>query len=186
MTGKMFSIISMLYRLQVSHLILFVILFSVNAMAGELKVSTDHSSGSGEVLMIDQATRLIKINPTEHENRGWVCWWYFKLTGISPGETITLHVGKGSWATPLRAAFSIDNKSWSQTVPGIRQKDRIIYTQIVDTSECWFAWGPPFVPVQAKELIDEVVRTAVRQQARDLEKHLGDIDRRLKTLEKRR
>jgi DNA-directed RNA polymerase subunit F len=39
---------------------------------------------------------------------------------------------------------------------------------------------------EARELIDEVVRTAVRQQARDLEKHLGDIDKRLKTLEKRR
>lgn len=39
---------------------------------------------------------------------------------------------------------------------------------------------------QARELIDEVVRTAVREQARDLEKHLGDIDRRLKALEKRR
>jgi len=37
-----------------------------------------------------------------------------------------------------------------------------------------------------RELIDEVVRTAVREQARDLEKHLGDIDKRLKTLEKRR
>ena len=39
---------------------------------------------------------------------------------------------------------------------------------------------------QARELIDEVVRTAVRQQARDLEKRLGDIDKRLKTLENRR
>lgn len=39
---------------------------------------------------------------------------------------------------------------------------------------------------QARELIDEVVRTALRQQARDLEKHLNDIDRRLRTLEKRR
>jgi len=39
---------------------------------------------------------------------------------------------------------------------------------------------------QARELIDEVVRTALRQQARDLEKHLADIDRRLKALETRR
>jgi len=38
----------------------------------------------------------------------------------------------------------------------------------------------------ARELIDEVVRTALRQQARDLEKHLADIDRRLKALETRR
>ena len=39
---------------------------------------------------------------------------------------------------------------------------------------------------QARELADELVRTALRQQARDLEKHLGDIDRRLKALETRR
>ena len=39
---------------------------------------------------------------------------------------------------------------------------------------------------QARELIDEVIRTALRQQARDLEKDLNDIDRRLRTLEKRR
>lgn len=38
----------------------------------------------------------------------------------------------------------------------------------------------------ARELIDEVVRTALRQQARDLEKHLADIDKRLKALEQRR
>lgn len=38
----------------------------------------------------------------------------------------------------------------------------------------------------AKELIDDIVRSAMRQQARDLEKHLADIDRRLKLLEQRR
>jgi len=39
---------------------------------------------------------------------------------------------------------------------------------------------------QARELADELVRTALREQARDLEKHLKDIDRRLRELEKRR
>lgn len=38
----------------------------------------------------------------------------------------------------------------------------------------------------ARELADDIVRTAIRQQARDLEKHLSDIDRRLRELEKRR
>ena len=38
----------------------------------------------------------------------------------------------------------------------------------------------------ARELIDELLRTALRQQARELEKHLSDIDRRLKALEQRR
>jgi|TARA_A100001515_G_scaffold144842_1_gene150307 predicted DNA-binding protein YlxM (UPF0122 family) len=39
---------------------------------------------------------------------------------------------------------------------------------------------------QAKELAEDIVRSAIRQQARDLEKHLADIDRRLKLLEQRR
>jgi hypothetical protein len=38
---------------------------------------------------------------------------------------------------------------------------------------------------QARELADELVRTALRQQARELEKHLADIDKRLKALERK-
>ena len=37
-----------------------------------------------------------------------------------------------------------------------------------------------------KEIVDAALRTAFRDQARDLEKHLMDIDRRLKGLETRR
>jgi phytoene/squalene synthetase len=37
-----------------------------------------------------------------------------------------------------------------------------------------------------KEIVDELLRTAMREQARDLETHLKDIDRRLKELEKHR
>ena len=36
-----------------------------------------------------------------------------------------------------------------------------------------------------KEIIDEVIRTAMREQARDLEKHLNDIHKRLLVLEKK-
>lgn len=39
---------------------------------------------------------------------------------------------------------------------------------------------------QAREIADALVRTALREQARDLEKHLQDIDRRLRALETRR
>tara|TARA_R100000008_G_C3576351_1_gene165543 strand:+ start:987 stop:1145 length:159 start_codon:yes stop_codon:yes gene_type:complete len=38
---------------------------------------------------------------------------------------------------------------------------------------------------RAKELADELVRTAIREQARDLEKHLLDIHKRLASLEKK-
>ena len=37
-----------------------------------------------------------------------------------------------------------------------------------------------------KEIVQTTLRTALYEQARDLEKHLNDIDRRLKELEGRR
>lgn len=47
--------------------------------------------------------------------------------------------------------------------------------------------GPTFVTKSdAKELAESLVRRAVQEQARELEKHLTDIDRRLRQLEKQR
>jgi hypothetical protein len=37
----------------------------------------------------------------------------------------------------------------------------------------------------AREIADELVRAALREQARELEKHLADIDKRLKALERK-
>jgi len=46
--------------------------------------------------------------------------------------------------------------------------------------------GPTYITKSdAKELVDSIIRTAIREQARELEKHLADIDRRLKELEQR-
>ena len=46
--------------------------------------------------------------------------------------------------------------------------------------------GPRYVTEgRAREIVDEIVRSAVREQARDLEKHLTNIHKRLVTLEKR-
>jgi demethoxyubiquinone hydroxylase (CLK1/Coq7/Cat5 family) len=47
--------------------------------------------------------------------------------------------------------------------------------------------GPNYLTKgNAKELVETIVRTAVQEQARELEKHLADIDRRLRELESRR
>ena len=46
--------------------------------------------------------------------------------------------------------------------------------------------GPTYLTKNnAKELVESIVRTAIQEQARELEKHLTDIDRRLRELEKR-
>ena len=112
---------------------------------------------------IDQASATIRFTPAAPKERGWPCWWYFKVTGIKPGQTITLDVGPNSeyrvpagnrlasmWATPQRATFSTDGKSWRHTAPGKKHDDRITYQQQVDGAEAWFAWGPPFTPADAK------------------------------------
>jgi hypothetical protein len=102
---------------------------------------------------IDQKNRTIYLQPAVHRDRGFVCWWYFKVEGITPGEQITLDVGRGPWATPDRAAFSLDGKTWKMTEPGQRYKDRIVYRQTIDQAQAWFAWGPPYVLADAEAAI---------------------------------
>ena len=80
--------------------------FSPGAKA-ELRVAIDFPGGSAEVVRVDEAARLIRLRPSPHPGRGWQCWWYFRVGGIQPGETLTLEVEGGVWAWPERAAFQI-------------------------------------------------------------------------------
>jgi hypothetical protein len=123
-----------------------------------LKVVTDFAGGSARVESIDQQSRTVNVLPYPHKDRGWVCWWYFKLEGVQPGETITLNVGGGVWATPDRAAFSTDGITWTHTPPGERQKDRIVYRIKVEAREAHFAWGPPFTLKHATELVQRCAK----------------------------
>jgi hypothetical protein len=125
----------------------------VDVARAELRVDVGFPGGSGQVQQIDQDARLIRLSPTAHKDRGWVCWWYVKVTGITPGETLTLDVGDAPWATPDRAAFSTDNTTWQQTASGRREGKRIVYQQKIDAAEAWFAWGPPLVPADAQQLV---------------------------------
>lgn len=133
-----------------------------------LKVSIDFPGGSAVVQELDQQQRRIRIVPTTHADRGWVCWWYFKLGGIRPGETITLDVGEGVWATPDQASYSLDNRTWTHTAPGKREGKRIVFSQKIDAAEAWFAWGPPFVPQDAQTLVDEAAAACSDAKAFEL------------------
>lgn len=126
----------------------------------ELKIAADFPGGSARVEGVDQKNRIIKVLPTPHVDRGWVCWWYFKLEGVRKGETITLDLGGGVWATPDRASYSLDNKEWKTTEPGKREKDRIVYRIVAEAETLWFAWGPPFVLNHAQDLIERSVRAS--------------------------
>jgi hypothetical protein len=133
--------------------------------ASPLRIESDFPSGNADVLAIDDHERTIRVQPTIHPDRGWACWWYFKVSGIRPGETLTLDVGKGTWATPTRAAYSYDNKTWHQTFPGRRAKDRIIYRQSFDSKTVWFAWGPPFTGEDAARLVESLATQQERAES---------------------
>jgi len=139
--------------LRIRLLILSMSLLPLPAVA-ELAVDTDFPGGSGEVVSIDQATSTIVLNPADYPNRGWRCWWYIKLTGISAGQVITLDVGDAPWATPKQATFSTDGgKYWQHSLPGTPDGKRIRYSLSFDSESALVAWGPPFVPRDAKTLV---------------------------------
>ena len=133
--------------------------------AEDLRVSIDFSGGSGKVVNIDQQRRAIEIQPSPHPDRGWACWWYIQIDGITPGETIELTVGDAPWATPERATFSSDQQSWRQTDTGKRSGRKITYRQQIDAHRCWFAWGPPFSPSDAQQLVQQAAEMSAQAEA---------------------
>ena len=59
---------------------------------GEMRVVSDFEGGNAEAVEIDQVNRVIRIMPELREGRGWPCWWYFRLEGLTAGETFKLEV----------------------------------------------------------------------------------------------
>jgi len=164
-------------------LTLFIACASARA---DLAATSDFEGGSAIVESIDQAAATIRLSPAAPKERGWACWWYVKITGIKPGQTITLDVGPNAayrvpggnrlastWVTPQRATFSIDGKTWRHTAPGKKRDDRISYTQQVDATEAWFAWGPPFTPRDAGALVESIDKASDHAEAFELCKTRG-------------
>ncbi len=133
-----------------------------------LTVNSDFPGGSGEGIEIDDAAHRIRLVPSTRKDRGWVNWWYVRVSGIRPNQTLTIEVGDTSWATPDRASLSVDNKTWQQTSPGKRVGKSIIYSIKVDAGEAWLAWGPPFVPSDAEALCKAAARESKHARAFEL------------------
>ena len=123
----------------------------------KLEVNADFEGGSCPVVSIDQTRRVIRFAPTDHQDRGVAAWWYLQVSGIQPGETVTLELTGGSsgyeaWGRPDQSTFSVDRKTWKHTAPGEHQKEQTVYRQQIEGAEAWFAWGPPFLPSDAQAL----------------------------------
>ena len=161
--------------------------FSCGAtMAAEpLAVAADFEGASVKVIEIDNAARSISFTPGGDAARGWPCWWYFRVNGIAPGETITLRLrGSGStaalpgkaapkplassWAMPGQATFSVDGTTWLHTDKGTRQGEWMLYTLKPDAASVFVAWGPPYTPATAARFVSEMSAKSPQAKAAEL------------------
>lgn len=168
----------------------FSLLTAMLALSGwlhaEIRVSTDFEGGNAEVVSLDQNTKTLRIMPKLHEGRGWPCWWYFRLDGLTLGETITLEVQAqtqpfsgdqvlaAAWCQPKHAWLSSDGETWTASDEGARNADKVMSYKLTPTSETLrLAWGPPFVPADAEKLLTEIAAKLPESKRFELAKTRG-------------
>ncbi|MEO1982139.1 MAG: M14-type cytosolic carboxypeptidase, partial [Fuerstiella sp.] len=134
----------------------------------DITVTTDFPGGSADVKSIDRKSGVIHITPKTRSERGWPCWWYLKVEGAKKGQFITLkltasegeyksgRVLNAVWSQPDRAAVSVDNVTWTQS-PNCRKEDGAATYRIeAPAGAFWLAWGPPFLPTHADEVLQSL------------------------------
>ncbi|MCA9174814.1 MAG: hypothetical protein KDB14_10060 [Planctomycetales bacterium] len=158
--------------------------------AEPLSLVADFEGASVDAVRIDQTKRVIEFMPGGEPARGWPCWWYFRVDGVQPGETLTLKL-KGSsatvsreaaagsttsmvrplssvWAMPKQATFSHDQKAWRHTDVGQRDGEWMVYTLPAQAESVYVAWGPPFTPTMASDLVRKLAENSPHATAREL------------------
>jgi len=118
-----------------------------------LRVATDFPGGSGDVTSLHPGSRIVRMQPTAHPDRGWPCWWYVRLEGAPPGAPVTLEVRGMNFALPERAAVSHDHKLWTQSAPGEAVPGGRVYRIVPNGGTTWVAWGPPYQAADALSLV---------------------------------
>lgn len=138
-------------------------LATLTQVRADIAVNIDFPGGSAEIRSIDQENAVVSLDPTDHPDKGWRCWWYAELTGLPVDRPFTLEVGDAPWATPDRPTYSIDGgKTWLLGPAGERDGKRMRYLMELGREEALVAWGPPFVPSDAKKLVDRVAESSFR------------------------
>ncbi len=118
---------------------------------------------------IDPDTQKISFQPANHQNRGWACWWCFKLEGVNLRNKVTLQLhSPSSFGRPTRAMFSYDGVNWSHTDAGKTSGADVVYQHRPKRSTVWYAWGPPLQLSHAQELVKQIAEAKVGANAFEL------------------
>ncbi len=161
--------------------LLALLSISITTRAVEpLAVEADFEGASVAGVNIDQSARRVSFMPGGDPVRGWPCWWYLRVKGISPGETITLALRgstaakagakplASSWAMPAQATYSTDGITWRHTEKGVHDKEEMIYTLKPDAPAVYVAWGPPYTPAIAAKFVREISANCAFATAEEL------------------
>ncbi|WP_253160384.1 M14-type cytosolic carboxypeptidase [Stieleria tagensis] len=164
-----------------SLIVAWIVHRPIHCVAAEpLTVASDFEGASVRVLQIDNTQRSVSFMPGGDPARGWPCWWYLRVDGITPGETITLRLQgstaamenqkplSASWAMPAQASFSIDGETWLHTDNGSRQDEWMIYTVKPNAASIYVAWGPPYTPSFADEFLNRMADSSPYATAMEL------------------
>ena len=96
---------------RLSGMALIVWLLQFQAMiAGDLSLRTDFPGGAAKLLSIDQQRRHIRFEVPESPVGAHRSWWYFRVDGSTPDETLTLELNFGRTRVK-RAAYSPDGSN---------------------------------------------------------------------------
>lgn len=89
------------------------VLTGMSVSGKDLAVTADFDNGRIEVVSIDQRTRTIRttIPPDNHAQNPQMRFWHYKITGIMPGEELTLEHRP---AKPFHHLYSYDGKTWQR------------------------------------------------------------------------
>ena len=152
----------------------------------QLKISTDFEGGSAEVNVVDAAKGIVHVHPSVQPDRGWPCWWYYRVDGLEVGQSLTLKVSRNpkpyragkvlsrAWSQPSRASISTDNVNWTQTSEYQRDGDVVSYHIKAPAETIWLAWGPPFLPSHADKLLQKIAKSSKQAEPFELARTRGN------------
>lgn len=150
------------------------------ALTAPLTVVSEFEGASVRAVEVDQVARSVGFQPGGDPARGWPCWWYCRIDGVTPGETLTLRLhgstattpgGKPldpSWAMPGQATWSADGRVWRHTDKGTRQGEWMVYSLQADAASVFVAWGPPYTPATATAFARDLSAKAPSAAAEEL------------------
>lgn len=150
------------------HLVSLILFCFGDYVSAQMRVSADFPGGSAVVVSVDTDERSVHIRPDVHKDRGWPCWWYCRLDGLSVGKPVKVTVSANpapfrdsqvldhTWLLPDRASISDDDVRWEHTAEANRGGSTATYAFDASAETMWVAWGPPFLPSHAESMLKQI------------------------------